>query len=88
MTNEEMARLEEYNPSFYTTLVTATNIHYAEQIMQGYRWRNNCQPSEAQHIANLFASSGLDVFVGDIAFDCSGKREDMKAILTKVRSAQ
>lgn len=46
----------------------ASDIHYAEEYAQGYRWNTNVSVGEEDKVAGRLKTEGFDVVVRDTAF--------------------
>jgi|WetSurMetagenome_2_1015567.scaffolds.fasta_scaffold396673_2 hypothetical protein len=68
-----------------TKLKAVTARFYAGQYEQGYEWITNCSSDAAQKSREEFEAQGLEVFVGEKAFDVYGNPTSGKCILTRKR---
>jgi hypothetical protein len=56
---------------------------YAEQYKQGYAWATNCNAEAVQKSREEYEAKGLEVFVGEQAFDVYGKPTSGRCILVR-----
>ena len=57
---------------------------YFKQISEGYQFKTNTDQEEVRDIKEKYEAQGLEVFVGDVAFDVNGKPYNGgKAIFTR-----
>jgi hypothetical protein len=60
---------------------------YAEQVKQGFKFQTNVSLGDQAKYVRQYEALGLEVFVGDKAFDlaCHDISEEHRAILTRQR---